>query len=136
MQSPNTERAIADSGCTDHYASIDADVENIKPAGHDAVTVTLPNGTNITSTHVATLKTTKLPAKARTCHLFQHMKHKILLSLGKLCDCDMHIILTKTEILVCDNKSNKLVMKGDRTNTDKMWYLQIVNEDHQQHDAQ
>ena len=35
-----------------------------------------------------------------------------------------------------DNKSNKLVMKGDITNTDKMWYLQMDNEDHQQHDAQ
>lgn len=98
MQSPHAEKAIADSGCSDHYASIDADVENIKPAGPNAVTVTLPNGTNITSTHIATLKCKKLPPQARTCHLFQHMKHKILLSLGKLCDCDMHTILTKTEI--------------------------------------
>ena len=89
MHSPNEGKAIADSGCTDHYASIDADVEDVRPAGSNAVTVTLPNGTNITSTHVATLKTTKLPAKACTCHLFQNMKHKILLLLGKLCDCDM-----------------------------------------------
>ena len=76
MHSPNEGKAITDSGYTDHYASIDADVEDIRPAGPNVVTVTLPNGINITSTHIATLKTAKLPAKARTCHLFQHMKQK------------------------------------------------------------
>ena len=79
--------------------------------------------------HVATLKSTKLPAKARTCHLFQNMKHKILLSLGKLCDCDMYIILTKTEILIYDNESNELMMKEVRSSLDKMWYLHLDQQD-------
>ena len=48
------------------------------------------------------------------------MKHKMLLLLGKLCNYDMYIILNKKEILIYDNKSNKLVMKGNRLSVDKM----------------
>ena len=56
MHSPITAKAIADSGCSDHYASINADVENIQSARPDALIITLPNGMNIISTHIAILK--------------------------------------------------------------------------------
>ena len=49
------------------------------------------------------------------------MKNKILILLGKLCDCGMKITLNKQEILIHkDNKSNKLVMKGVRSQLDGM----------------
>ena len=53
--SPNIIQGIADSRCSDHYASINADVHNIQPAGDDAVRVTLPDGTIIKSIHMATM---------------------------------------------------------------------------------
>ena len=93
--------------------------------------MTLPNRTNITSMHVATFKNTKLTTKVCTCYLFQYIKHKILLSLGKLCNCDMCIILNKKEILIYNNKSNKSLMKGDRSSADKMLHLHIDKKDYQ-----
>ena len=55
----------------------------------------------------------------------------MLLLLGKLYDCDMHIILNKKEILIYNNKSNKILMKGYRSSADKMWYLHIDKKDYQ-----
>ena len=41
----------------------------------------------------------------------------------------MYIILTKTEILIYDNESNELMMKGVRSSSDKMWYLNLDQQD-------
>ena len=108
----------------------DIDVDNIQPARFNAVIVTLPSRTNIIPTHVAILKNTKLPIKEYTYHLLKQMKHKILLSLGKLYDCNIHILLTKNKILTYNNKSNELLMKGDRSSMHKMSYLHIDNNEH------
>ena len=132
MHSIKVEKDTADSGCSDHYASMNADVKNTQPAGNNAVSVTLPDGNIIKSIHSAIINNKNLPRQARKCHLFSGMKNKVLISLGELCDCGMKISLNKNEILIHeDNKASKLVMKGERSKYNGMWYLNLNQEENQ-----
>ena len=115
--------AIADSGCSDHYASINTDVSNIRPS-NNKITASLPNGDLISSTHAADLNLTKLPVAARKCHLFPAMKNKALLSLGKLYDHNMEVHLTKENIIITEEKNkNNIVLTGKRNIKNGMWYV-------------
>ena len=116
---------IADSGCSDHYAATNADVKNIRPA-QKKIKVMLPNGENIESSHTAQLNISNIPAPAQVCHLFPAMKDKILISLGKLCDNDMEIKLTKTNTYVYDqDHKEQPIIIGNRNTTNGMWYLNL-----------
>ena len=67
-----------------------------------------------------------MPEAARICHLFPHIKNKVLISLVKLCDCGLQVLLTKEKILVYQgDQPNKLIMQGNRSIINGMWYLQI-----------
>ena len=118
---------IADSGCSDHYAATNADVKNIRPA-QKKIKVMLPNGENIESSHTAQLNISNIPAPAQVCHLFPAMKDKMLISLGKLCDNDMEIKLTKTNIYIYDQEHKEQpIIIGNRNATNGMWYLDTSN---------
>eukprot|EP00957_Ditylum_brightwellii_P205925 15346023-Ditylum_brightwellii.AAC.2 len=56
--------AIADTGCTGHYFSITSPAQNIQPDKH-RISVTLPDGNHIRSTHECDLPLEQLPAKVK-----------------------------------------------------------------------
>ena len=87
---------LGESGYSYHCASKSTDVEKVRPAGKDSVTVVLPRVAPITSAHIGIYKFNKLPLQARTCHIFPDMCNKTLMSLSKLCDCGIMMTLTKT----------------------------------------
>jgi len=82
----STQRVNADTGSTGNYVLFrDADVLlDFKPT-LIPLTVTLPDGTVVTSTHTATLRLPQLPLGARHVDIFPDFIGS-LLSTGVLCD--------------------------------------------------
>jgi hypothetical protein len=79
------ETAILDSGCTGHFLLVTAPCLN-KVASHTPLTVRLPNGAIMESSHTADLEIPGLNASASKAHVFPGMANHSLLSVGKLCD--------------------------------------------------
>lgn len=108
-----TTAGIADSGCTDHYATTNAPVANITEAAN-SISVALPNRETIDLSHAAELTIDNLPPLAKVCHLFPDMKEKALISLGKLRDHRMEVKLRKNDIMITKENDNKPAITGKR----------------------
>ena len=100
-----------------------AKLVNIRPVGNNSVSVSLPNGATIHSTHVGLLPNNKLPPSARLVHMFPGL-NKVLLSLGQFCDAGMKIILTEDKLVaVMDDDSQEVMFQGNRSTFVGMWYV-------------
>ena len=97
--------------------------ESIQPAGANAITVTIPNGEQIRSTHTATLKWPHLPPSARTCHIFPTLKNKILLSIGQFCDAGLNSAFTISHLYIYDRST--IFLQGKRKPGNGMWYIYL-----------
>ena len=73
----------ADIDCSGHYAGINSTQNTIAT---NPISVLLPNGGSMISTHIQSLNISSLPPKACTQHLFPAMKTSVLLSIVQLCD--------------------------------------------------
>jgi hypothetical protein len=62
------ESAIVDSGCTGHFLLVNAPCSN-KVKSRTPLTVCLPNGTTMDSSHTAELDTPKLNAAVSKAHV-------------------------------------------------------------------
>ena len=100
-------------------------MSNIR-ASNNIIEAALPNGDLIASTHTADLNLNKLPIKARQCHLFTAMKDKVLISLGKLCDHNMEVHLTKQDITITEeNNPNNIILTGKRSSANGMYCIDL-----------
>ena len=89
--------AIADSGCTRHLLGPNTPCNQKQPTAH-GLTASLPNDQTIRSTHTPILTFPKMPHAARQAHVFRALKHKALLSIGKLCDHRFKTIFNNTTV--------------------------------------
>ena len=78
------ELAVADTGTTGYYLTLDSPCENKKIAVIP-LPIRMPNGEIITSTHTALLSKTDLPIEAQKEHIFPGL-NKALISIGNFCD--------------------------------------------------
>jgi hypothetical protein len=101
---PLNSRAIFDSGTTGHYIMLTTECTNRQIATHP-ITVTLPNGGKIQSSHTATLPFTHLPSKAIEAHLFPELNGQALLSIGTFCDAGCTALFEATGV--------KILFKGN-----------------------
>jgi hypothetical protein len=97
--SHNTSLAAAAAGASGHYFALrHANIlRNVRVTSHP-VTVTLPNGHRISSTHVGELRIAGLGPSARTVHLFRNtdLAHYPLLSISHICDSgNLEVMLTQ-----------------------------------------
>ena len=76
---------IADTGCTNHYVTLASPLILKKRPDPQPISVKMPNGQYITSTHIGELPIPNLPPSARTIRLFPSLTD-ILVSIGQLCD--------------------------------------------------
>jgi hypothetical protein len=79
------ETAIVDSICAGHFLLVTASCLN-KVKSRNLLTVRLPNGANMESSHTADLDIPGLNAAASKANIFPGMAHHSLLSVGELCD--------------------------------------------------
>jgi hypothetical protein len=79
------EKAIVDSGCTGHILLVNAPCLN-KVKSKNPLTVRLPNGATMESTHTAALYIPELNKSASIAQVSPVMANHSLLSVGQLCN--------------------------------------------------
>jgi hypothetical protein len=79
------ETAIVDSVCTGHFLLVNAPCLS-KVKYQNPLTVFLPNGATMESTHTAALDISELNKAASIAHFYPGMENHSLLSVGQLCN--------------------------------------------------
>jgi hypothetical protein len=103
------DTAILDSGCTSNFLSATAPCSN-KQKAHIPLSVNMPNGTTIQSSHTCDLLLADLPPQARKAHILPGLVHNSLISVGQLCDNGCSVTFTQEQVTV--SKNGKCVMYG------------------------
>jgi len=113
---------IANSGCTAHFFSSTTLVCN-KQQSNTPLTIHMPSGTIIHSTHEAKLDCPSLPPATQHGHVVLQLAMQPLLSIGQLCDASCDVAFTATTVIICHN--NKVIMSGHQMAATKLWNLDI-----------
>ena len=93
------KHAISDSGATGHFLIKGAPAVNIKIATNP-ITITLPNGKVIQSTHTCNLDIPWLPAEMTEGHIVPGLAHASLISTRKFCDAGCKVVFNMHECRV------------------------------------
>ena len=115
-----TSNCVADTGATGHFITIHAPSFNQRPA-KPSISVTLPDGSTIDSTHTAFLNIPQLPPSA--CHIFPTLASGSLISIGTL--CDHGCIATFTADTVTISLNNDIILTGTRSGPTSLWHLHL-----------
>jgi hypothetical protein len=108
--------AIADSGATSNFLTIDAHVVNIQPTTKP-LQVRIPNGNYLQSSHTCQLDIPQLPKAARLGHIIPGMKGHSLISLVQLSNAGCQININRCELKVF--YQGKLVLQGQKCNCNR-----------------
>jgi hypothetical protein len=84
------------------------------------LTVRLPNGATMESSHTADLDIPELNATASNVHVFPGMAHHSLLSVRQLCDEGYIVTFKQDTVTICNSESSKL-LSGPRDETTGLW---------------
>ena len=118
--------AIADTGCTSHFFTIDAPYQNTRNAPA-AITIQNPNGTTMHSDTIADIVLPNMPpdfpSTALQVYVVPDLHTKSLLSLGQLCDAGCTITLTSTTLEVLYHGT--CILQGTRTPLTRLWHVAI-----------
>ena len=90
---------ILDSGATSHFLVTTAPITNITPA-NNPLTVKLPDGACVSSTHTFTLTLPQLPTRAREGHIIPGLASHSLMSVVKLFNAGCEVTFTKIDCQV------------------------------------
>jgi hypothetical protein len=112
-----------DSGCTGHFLLVTAPCLN-KVISRNSLTVRLPNGATMESSHTADLDIPELNAAASKAHVFPEMAHHSLLSVGQLCDEGYIVTFRRDTVTICNSDTVKL-FSGPRDDTTGIWCINL-----------
>jgi hypothetical protein len=124
------ETSIVDSGCTGHFLLVNGQCLN-KFKSQNPLTVRLPNGAIMESTHTASLDIPELNKSASIAHIFPSMTNHSLLSVGKLCD-EGYSVTFRIEAVTIYNSQSVQNLKGARDLDTGLWRINLRKE-YQQH---
>jgi hypothetical protein len=110
-----------DSGCTGHFLLVNAPCLN-KSKSRTSLTVRLPNGATMESSHTDELEIPKLNAASSKAHVFPGMANHSLLSVGRLCDKGYIITFKQETVTICDSK-NSQILSGPRDLNTSLWRI-------------
>jgi hypothetical protein len=91
----------------------------------NTLTVRLPNGQTMKSTHTATLDIPQLSRVAKAAHVFPAMENNSLLSVGQLCD-EGYSFLFNTNGVKILNEKQEIIMKGSRDHATGLWRINLL----------
>lgn len=125
-QSANTHLVNGDTGTTGHYFAMkDMDclhnVQRVQP--EHAITVTLPAGEEIKSTHTGELRYSPHHAPQHV-HVFQSLWGS-LLGIGDLCDAGLVAVFDKNKVFIVDPNQKSVVLTGNRDQKTRLWMIQL-----------
>jgi hypothetical protein len=112
-----------DSGCTGHVLLFNAPCLN-KVKSPTPLTVRLPNGATMESSHTAELDIPELNAAASKAYFFPGMANHSLLSVGQLCDEGYIVTFKQDTVTICDS-GNSQVLSGPRDDTTGLWRINL-----------
>jgi hypothetical protein len=125
---PN-ETAIVDSGCTSHFLLVNAPCLN-KVKSQTPLTVRLPNGATIESSHTAELNIPELNAAASIAHVFPGMANHSLLSVGQLRNEGYIVTFRNASVTICDPQKFQ-ILSGARDLDTGLWRINLRKDNQQ-----
>jgi hypothetical protein len=127
------ETAIVDSGCTDHFLLVNAPCLN-KVKYQNPLTVRLPNGATMDSSHTSALDIPELNAAASIAHVFPGMENHSLLSAGQLCNEGYKVSFKNASVTICDPQEFQ-ILSGARDLDTGLWRINLRKENQQSQQA-
>jgi hypothetical protein len=91
-----------------------------KVKSRNPLTVRLPNGATMESSHTADLDIPGLTTAAFKAHVFPGMAHHSLLSVVQLCDEGYIVTFQQDTVTICNSDNSKL-LSGPRDDTTGLW---------------
>ena len=88
------KQSITNSDCSNYYATMNTDVFNMQ-VSNNTIRLALLNRDLIASSYIANFNLTKL-------HLLPAIINEVLISLGKLCNHNIEVHLTKEDIIIIE----------------------------------
>ena len=89
------------------------------------ITIQLPNGHHVTSTHEAELDLPMLLPAARHVHIVPGLHNCSLLSIGQLCDSGYEVLFTNTHMSVLSD--GQCIIQGNRSASTRLWHITTTN---------
>jgi hypothetical protein len=117
------ETAIVDSGCTGHFLLVNAPCLN-KVKSRTPLTVRLPNGATMESSHTAELDITELNAAASKANVFLGMANHSLLSVRQLCDEGYIVTFKQASVTICDSGKTQ-ILNGPQDLDTGLWRINL-----------
>jgi hypothetical protein len=112
-----------DSGCIGHFLLVNAPCLN-KIKSRTPLTVRLPNGATMESSHTSELDIPKLNAAASKSNVFPGMYNHSLLSVGQLCNEGYIVTFKQASVTICDSKKAP-ILSGPRDSNTGLWRLNL-----------
>ena len=116
--------AILDSGASSHFLLSKAPVVNKKIA-ETPLTVTLPNGDIVSSSHIAELNLPLLPKAARTAHVVPGLASHSLVSVVKLCNAGCEVDVR--DIACTIRYRGKTIVRCSKCTRTGLWMMPLTN---------
>jgi hypothetical protein len=123
------ETAIVDSGCTGHFLLVNAPCLN-KVKSQNQLTVWLPNGATMESSHTAVLNIPELNKAASIAHVFPGLANHYLLSVGQLCNEGCTVTFRNASVAICNSQELQILKVAWDLDTG-LWRINLQKE-HQQ----
>ena len=116
-----TNQAIADTGATSIFIIEGADVDN-KRIAKDPLTINLPNGKKVVSTHVCDINILGLPTML-TGHIVPSLKVTSLIGIRLLCKAKCKVVFDNEKCEVIFN--DKVILTGYKDPSMDLWTLPL-----------
>jgi hypothetical protein len=115
--------AIVDSGCTGHFLLVNAPCLN-KMKFRTPLTVLLPKGATMESSHTAELDIPQLNTAASKAHVFPGIANHSLLSVGQLCNEGYIVTFKQALVTICDSEKAP-ILPGPRDLHTGLWRINL-----------
>jgi hypothetical protein len=112
-----------DSGCTGHFLLVNAPCLN-KVKSRTPLTVRLPDGATMESSHTSELNIPELNTAASKSHVFPGMANQSLISVGQLCDEGYIFTFKQAAVTIC-NSGNSQILSGPRDLNTGLWRINL-----------
>jgi hypothetical protein len=109
---------------TGHFLLVNAPCLN-KIKSQTPLTVRLPNGATMESSHTAELDIPELNAAASKAHVFPGMANHSLLSVGQLCEEGYIVTFKQASVTICDSEKSQILYRPRDLNTG-LWRINLT----------
>ena len=116
--------SILDSGATSHFLVTAASITNITPASNP-LTVKLPDGACVSSTHTCTLNLPQLPTRAREGHIVPGLASHSLMSVVKIFNAGCEVTFTMIDCQV--KHLGRIILRGSKCTRTGLWMINLTN---------